>query len=234
MKYERQTALLIDLILIIATHKELALKGGTAINLFYKDMPRLSVDLDLVFLPITPRDEALRTIDHILQEICDTITNRYPLLHLRTSPPFPELARQIICLHQDIQAKIEVNIIIRGTLHPIKELPLSQGVLQMFGKTTQMQVVDAIDLYGSKICATLDRKHPRDLFDMQMFFTDTAITREYIESFLFYLISHNRPMAEVLNPSLLDIRQLYKNDCVRHDREHDTTRDTAQYQRIAD
>lgn len=41
-----------------------AMKGGTAINLFVRDMPRLSVDIDVVYLPWqTPRDEALQAIN---------------------------------------------------------------------------------------------------------------------------------------------------------------------------
>ena len=39
----------------VAAEKEFALKGGTAINLFVRDMPRLSVDIDLTYLPVAPR-----------------------------------------------------------------------------------------------------------------------------------------------------------------------------------
>ena len=46
-----------------------ALKGGTAINLFIRDMPRLSVDLDLVFVDYTlPRARALEQITAALQQ----------------------------------------------------------------------------------------------------------------------------------------------------------------------
>ena len=53
--------LLMQVVPLVFVDDTFALKGGTAINLFVRDMPRLSVDLDLVFPDHTlPRDEALR------------------------------------------------------------------------------------------------------------------------------------------------------------------------------
>lgn len=49
--YFRQVALLVRLLPLIGRYSCFALKGGTAINLFYRDMPRLSVDIDLVYVP---------------------------------------------------------------------------------------------------------------------------------------------------------------------------------------
>jgi Nucleotidyl transferase AbiEii toxin, Type IV TA system len=132
----------------------------------------------------------------------------------RLNPSAPALSRQIICRHYDVQVKIEVNTVIRGTLYPVSRKSLSQSVQDIFKKNAQMQVVSLEDLYGSKICAALDRQHPRDLFDMMLFFEEHALTRDIFNAFLFYLISHNRPIAEVLNPSLLDIRSLYEQDFV--------------------
>ncbi len=55
-QFYRQADLLIRIIPEIARIKELALHGGTAINLFYNEMPRLSVDIDLTYLPAGDRD----------------------------------------------------------------------------------------------------------------------------------------------------------------------------------
>src|ERR1700760_2038106 len=60
--YRKQVALLIRVIPIVAEETCFALKGGTAINLFIRDMPRLSVDIDLTYLPIEPREEFLKNI----------------------------------------------------------------------------------------------------------------------------------------------------------------------------
>jgi len=55
-----------------------AMKGGTAINLFLRDMPRLSVDIDVVYLPWqTPRDEALQAINQELAAIAQRVDNQH-------------------------------------------------------------------------------------------------------------------------------------------------------------
>jgi hypothetical protein len=50
--FYRQVVLLIELLPLVARERCFALKGGTAINLFVRDLPRLSVDIDLTYLPI--------------------------------------------------------------------------------------------------------------------------------------------------------------------------------------
>lgn len=212
MKYEKQVSLLIDLIPIIASDASFALKGGTAINLFYMELPRLSVDLDLVYLPIETRDISLSSIDAKLKSLKERLEKVFPYLRIKTNPAAPELSRQLICRREDIQIKIEVNIVIRGTLYPSFNKPLSQKVQRIFKKNAQMQIVSIEDLYGSKICAALDRQHPRDLFDIKLFFEKYTLTREIFNAFLFYLISHNRPIAEVIRPTLLDIGKSYEQD----------------------
>lgn len=67
--YAAQVALLVRLLPFIAAEKAFALKGGTAINLFYRDMPRLSVDIDLTYLPVRDRAESLAEIDEALDRI---------------------------------------------------------------------------------------------------------------------------------------------------------------------
>ena len=54
-RYKRQVDMLIEILPFVAKHKEFAIKGGTAINLFHLDMPRLSIDIDLCYLPLKPR-----------------------------------------------------------------------------------------------------------------------------------------------------------------------------------
>lgn len=49
--YRAQMDLLLQVLPLVAKEESFALKGGTAINLFVRDMPRLSVDIDLTWLP---------------------------------------------------------------------------------------------------------------------------------------------------------------------------------------
>ncbi len=67
--YYKQVSLLVRMLPVIANESVFALKGGTAINLFVRDFPRLSVDLDLAYLPLEPREEALANVKAALQRI---------------------------------------------------------------------------------------------------------------------------------------------------------------------
>ncbi len=88
--YRRQVELLIRCLPAVEKQTCFALKGGTAINLFVRNMPRLSVDIDLVYLPIEPRDQTLLNIENALNNITrdikrsikgSTITNKINKVH---------------------------------------------------------------------------------------------------------------------------------------------------------
>lgn len=68
-RFYGRVQLLISVLPQIAQEPVFALKGGTAINLFVRDMPRLSVDIDLAYLPLEPRDEALTNIQAAMERI---------------------------------------------------------------------------------------------------------------------------------------------------------------------
>ena len=68
------------------------------------------------------------------------------------------------------------------------------------------------DLFGGKICAALDRQHPRDLFDIKYFLENESFTKEVRKSFIVYLISHPRPIHEVLSPNLKDISNMFNDE----------------------
>jgi len=76
--YLYQADLLLHVIPHISTEKTLALKGGTAINLFLRNMPRLSVDIDLTYLPFDDRERALTLISELLGRIRERITKSIP------------------------------------------------------------------------------------------------------------------------------------------------------------
>ena len=74
-KYIKQVALLVKCLPIIATEECFAIKGGTAINLFCLDLPRLSVDIDLAYLPIEDRDTTYQNINQALERISQKLQN---------------------------------------------------------------------------------------------------------------------------------------------------------------
>lgn len=68
------------------------------------------------------------------------------------------------------EVKIEPNTVLRGWLFPTSERTLTANAVEVFGQSATMCVVSLPDLYGGKLCAALDRQHPRDLFDVHGLF----------------------------------------------------------------
>lgn len=207
-RYEAQVRLLVQALPVVAEHRCFALKGGTALNLFYRDMPRLSVDIDLAYLPINTRDEALAEAHEALAAICTRI-NQGAVAGAKARLPGnrPEALRAVV-LREQTQIKIELSPVLRGTVLPPERLSVADDAADRFGSVT-VPVASPVDLYGGKICAALDRQHPRDLFDIMLLLDEDGLTREIVVGFLVYLISHNRPIHELLAPRLTDIRQIF-------------------------
>jgi len=204
-QYRRQVVLLIRILPHVAQEKCFALKGGTAINLFIRDMPRLSVDIDLTYLPIADRADSLRGIDAAMRRIAEAIQTALPSTRILVGAPQSEnAANRLVVRDGRVQVKIEVTPVLRGCVYEPEERAVSDGVEAQFGFAS-IQVVSFADLYAGKLVAALDRQHPRDLFDVRDLLANEGIDTPLRNAFVVYLISHNRPMAEVLDPTRRDI-----------------------------
>ncbi|HAT8792768.1 TPA: nucleotidyl transferase AbiEii/AbiGii toxin family protein [Legionella pneumophila] len=212
--YYKQVLLLIRLIPLVEKETCFALKGGTAINLFVRDFPRLSVDIDLAYLPLEPREIVLANVRNALAGIAANI-NKIPDLNAVLQDNKPDEMRIIVedhsSLNRGTQIKIEVSPVARGTLLPPVELDVVASVENEFGFAS-MKVVSLPDLYGGKLCAALDRQHPRDLFDVKVLLENQKIDRELFNGFLTYLLSHKRPISEIMNPRWKDITQVFERE----------------------
>ena len=187
-----------------------ALKGGTAINLFVRDMPRLSVDLDLVFVDHRlGRDEALAKINDAIRNSVDRLKKRGFQTHAATIADAGET--KLFVRRDKLEVKVEVNFVLRGTVHPIRSTSLTPKAKETLLADLELPVVSLPDLYGGKLVAALDRQHPRDLFDVMELFLHGGITPEIRRSIVVYLASHNRPIHEVLFPNLRDISSEYES-----------------------
>ena len=162
LNYKNQVKLLIDVLPYIAKEECFALKGGTAINLFYNNLPRLSVDIDLTYIGFESRDIASANINNALKRIADDLNTKGYIANVQGN----DIEKKIICSNQYAKIKIEPNYIIRGYIEKPEILEVSENVEDEFGYA-QIQVVSKKELYGGKICAALDRQHPRDLFDIK-------------------------------------------------------------------
>jgi predicted nucleotidyltransferase component of viral defense system len=210
-QYYQQVQLLLQLLPYVAEHECFALKGGTAINLFYRNFPRLSVDIDLVFLPMIEREEALNTIRQSLSTLAESIRTGIPESRIVASFREKQDALRLTVNKENAQIKIELSPVLRGTVYAPAVMSVSESVEEDFGYA-EIQVVDFADLYAGKICAALDRQHPRDLFDVKLLLDNEGFDDSLRKAFLVYMISHNRPIAELLRPNFKDISGLYKGE----------------------
>ncbi len=211
--YFPQVRLLVAVLPIVAGERRFALKGGTAINLFVRDMPRLSVDIDLAFVPIGDRATALAEIDAALGRITDTLSGR-PYAY-RVCPGKCQDGRIYGLLVSDRAAeiKIEVSPVLRGCVYPEAMQRIAAHAEAEFG-FAEVPVLSFADLYAGKIIAALDRQHPRDLFDVKLLLAAEGITDDLFRAFLVYLISHDGSMARVLNPSPKPLEDLFERQFV--------------------
>ena len=165
--YQRQVSLLIKILPHVAEEECFALKGGTAINLFIRDMPRLSVDIDLTYLPVSSREESLAAIDAAMKRIAQRVRSVLRGAQIVPSVTNPEKAvTKLLIRHDDAQMKIEVTPVLRGCVYDPEMRSVSASVEDAFG-FAEIRVVSFADLYAGKIVAALDRQHPRDLFDVR-------------------------------------------------------------------
>jgi predicted nucleotidyltransferase component of viral defense system len=209
-RYHAQVDLLLQLLPHIAKEPCFALKGGTAINLFIRDLPRLSVDIDLTYLPFEDRQTALARITEALQRVKSSIERTIPNATATIAPQSGGQDAKLLCRVKQAQVKIEVNTVIRGQAFPCRIMDVAPLVETTFKRFASMQVVSEAELFGGKVCAALDRQHPRDLFDIHQMMQFEGFREEVRQGFIIALLSHGRPMHEVLNPRLLDQSHTFK------------------------
>ena len=206
--YRAQVRLLLRLLPIVADEKCFALKGGTAINLFVRDLPRLSVDIDLIYLPMHGRREALVGIDAAMKRIEARILADLTGSHIAQTVKEGAVVRLVVSANAT-QVKIEVSPVLRGVVNDPTIMPVAEAVEDAYG-FAETSVVSFDDLYAGKLVAALDRQHPRDLFDVRDLLANEGLSDDLREAFIVYLLSHNRPMFEVLSGRCKDLVKEYQ------------------------
>ena len=199
-RYLAQVRLLANVLPNVAAETAFALKGGTAINLFYRNMPRLSVDIDLTWLPAGDRSSSLREIDSTLNRIATSIIHRNPDVTARPVGGGGNGGTRIVVTRGRVQIKIETSPVARGAVLPARTMMASDSVTEQFG-FIEMKVLSFEDLYAGKLVATLDRQHPRDLFDVKLLYENEGLTDDLFRVFMVYVAGSRRPMHELLAPA---------------------------------
>jgi predicted nucleotidyltransferase component of viral defense system len=203
--YKIQVALLIRIMPLIYKIKDFAVHGGTAINLFVRNMPRYSVDIDLTYIPIKNREESMLEINNYLIAIKHQVEKVVPGIRVTHKPE----TLKLLCSKGGAMVKIEVNGIKRGIIGEVEELELCEKAQSEFNMNCKARVVPLALLYGGKIAAALSRQHPRDLFDYKFMEVDSF--DEIKNGFIFYLLGSDKPLIESLQPNPIDQHEALNN-----------------------
>jgi predicted nucleotidyltransferase component of viral defense system len=209
--YRKQVALLIRAVPIVAEETCFALKGGTAINLFIRDMPRLSVDIDLTYLPVQPYAQSLAAIDAAMGRIAAQVKTK--IAGSTVAEGQPGSRTHLLVRADGAMTKIDVTPVLRGTIYAPETKSVTEKVEQQFG-FAEMPVLSFADLYAGKIVAALDRQHPRDFFDIRDVYENEGVDNVLRCAFIVYLESHKRPVHELLTARRKDMTVDYNRGFV--------------------
>ena len=196
--YKKQVALLIRIMPSVYRIKDFAVHGGTAINLFHKNMPRYSVDIDLTYIPIREREKSLETINEHLKTLKANIEKSVP--GIKVIPKYDVLKLQ--CTLRGATVKIEVNGTKRGIIGATEDKMLCDKAQQEFSMACKARTVSYSQLYGGKITAALSRQHPRDLFDYK--YMEISSYDDVKDGFILCLLGSDKPIIESLQPNAID------------------------------
>ncbi len=211
--YVQTVRLLLETAPVLFSSPEFVMKGGTAINLFVEDMPRLSVDIDVVWKDHTrPREQVMTGISEALQRSGQGLQQKG--IKVRISAANKGEETKLFVERGNRQVKIEVNHVFRGTVLLPEQSRLVKKARDLFTTDLTVPVLARPELYGSKIVAALDRQHPRDFFDLLGMYEKDGLTPEIVECFVCYLAGHNRPVHEVLFSRDRDIVSVFQNEFV--------------------
>jgi hypothetical protein len=206
--YRKKVELLLRILPFVTDEECFAVHGGTAINLFVKNLNRLSVDIDVTYIPLEDRTSSLNHINEALMRIADK--TRRSFRDIRIIPRLDIC--KITCERQGCQVKIEVNQTKRGLVCGEARLyPLCEKAQSLFGMEVDARIVSLPQLYGGKISAALSRQHPRDLFDVRQMDIPLSAVKEGI---IFCLLGSDRPIHESFYPNFIDQREAMENQFV--------------------
>jgi len=197
-EYKKRVELLLKIVPQLYDIDTFAIHGGTAINLYVLDFPRYSVDIDLTYTLIKPRDESFAELHQSLLLLKECVRRVVPNVIITEKP------NKILCNDKGVMVKVEVSGIKRGLIEATELRTLSAKAQQIFEVSNKARIVSLSQLYGGKITAALDRQHPRDLFDVKLMFDIIKSFDGVKRGFINCLLGGDRPIVESLSPNRID------------------------------
>ena len=189
-------------ILPYVTHPDVfVLKGGTHINLFCRDLPRLSVDIDLVFTgPGGSSDKATKEI----------LRTHMKALKARLSDVKPggykstlraDAKAKVTVKRDGIRVKTEASPIGVGTYYRPVQLHPQPRAQEILGIREPVWGVTEEEAYAGKMCAALYRQMPRDIFDIMMLYEHGGISDDLFKTFAVYVACNSAHPRKLLCPA---------------------------------
>lgn len=211
--YVSTVQLLLDVLPVIFESRYFALKGGTALNLFIQDLPRLSVDVDVVFTDhALDRLTALATIRDELAKTKSRVERLGLTAEVRSNKTGDE-TKMFVSDGKSV-VKVEVNFVLRGTMLPVSRVALTPAAQQMFAANIDVPMLALEEVHGGKLVAAMDRQHPRDLFDVMLMRQRFGLPAPFVDCFVAYLAGHNRTIHEVLFPKPKPLAPVFESEFV--------------------
>lgn len=191
-------------------NERLALKGGTALNLFhFEKIPRLSVDIDLNYIGSVDQDTMKQERQIIHEAILKIMQqNNFDLDRSPTHYAGGKMIwRYPSVLGQKGNLEIDLNYMYRKPLWPIQHIK-SRLTIE---KSIAIPVLDIHELSAGKLAALFDRQASRDLFDSRYLLTHCDLNREKLRlSFVIYLaiatVELKNIIPEYINYDLQDLQ----------------------------
>ncbi|CAM2155726.1 Nucleotidyl transferase AbiEii/AbiGii toxin family protein [Pararobbsia alpina] len=216
--YLRTVRLLLSIAPDVFENPLFVMKGGTAINLFVQDMPRLSVDIDVVYrIHQSTREESLANIASELGRVTLAIEKQgFQVARSHIAPSRRDKGSEVklVVFHDDVSVKVEVNYVFRGTLlEPVSRM-LVPAARELFSMEVAVPTLADAELYGSKLVAAMDRQHPRDFYDAKYMYDAFGLPSDFIDAFVGYLVGHDRPVHEVLFAKPKSLTALHESEFV--------------------
>lgn len=156
--YIKQVELVLQVLPEIFKKDCFALKGGTAINFFIRDMPRLSVDIDLVYLPKESREIFLQNLTASLQALASDIEQNLKGSKIqKTYSKGTNYLAKFVVYKDFVNIKVETNIVLREAVLDCEVRSLCQKAQDDFLQFSKANTLSFAEIYAGKICAALDR-----------------------------------------------------------------------------
>jgi predicted nucleotidyltransferase component of viral defense system len=195
-----------------------AMKGGTALNLFLQNLPRLSVDIDVVYTDHVPdRDAALKHIGEELARAKAAIERQgFHAKYSQTAANGKQKGSDVklTVFSDETSVKVEVNYVFRGTLLVPQSRQLVPAAREKFNVDVALPTLHEAELYGSKLVAALDRQHPRDIFDVMHMYEMFGLRGDFVDAFVGYVAGHDRPVHELLGASAKSLESAHDAEFV--------------------